>query len=284
MLPSTKKFLIKAHQYFDELGYHPNSQDISFDELQRLSINTFNHTKSLSDSKNVALMIQFLTKNFSKIYSKIRKHFDFWKEIPYEGNEMVSLVSDDEACGTYLFSNAFNSDYDEVLITSQCYGDDIAFRFFYEGGMYHFDDEDYQYVLRYSKLASEKMVLLNNKKEKLCILALSKNGDIFLENNHTDYEIVLYEAGMGVYRKKYIDSLRGKEPNADKLCAWIEWDLLEKKSQFGVARLDLFDENADEELLFIFSMSCFLLYRHYLKASNIRMLATVSMATTLGRR
>lgn len=284
MLPMTRDFLIKAHEAFDELGYRPSTPSISFDKLQESAIKTLNHTKELEDSINAARMYQFLVKNFEKVCSKVQKHYDFWKTIPYEGNELIALVSDEEAQGTYFITNSFDSDYKRVFACGHSFDDDCVIGVNYSGGKFSFDDADQEYYLRFSKMSSTKMVLLDKNGNKKCIIVLSKDCNVFLENNNTDYEIVLYESGMGIYKKSYIDSLHGGEPDLEQLYAFVEWDILEEKSEFGLARLDLYEADSDLELFMIFAMSCFLLFRSYIKGSTSSIVATSIIYSSWMRR
>lgn len=274
MLSMTRDFLIKAHEAFDELGYCPDTPSISFDKLQESAIKTLNHTKELEDSINAARMYQFLVKNFEKVCSKVQKHYDFWKTIPYRGNKLIALVSDEKAQGTYFITNSFDSDYKRVFACGHSFGDDCVIGVNYRGGKFSFDDADQEYYLRFSKMSSKKMVLLDKNEKKKCVIVLSEDCNVFLQNNNTDYEIVLYESGMGIYKKSYIDSLHGGEPDAAKLNAFIEWDILEEKSEFGLARLNLYEADSDLELFMIFAMSCFLLFRSYMKGNTSSIIAT----------
>lgn len=264
MLKSTEKFLIESHIAFDELGYHPLDHHISFKKLQNATIKTLNHTKELEDSIDVVNMFKFLSTNMDKLCSKIERHSDFWKSLPYEGNELLSLVSDEETFGTYFITNAFDSKYDKVFICGHDLDDDCLVGVSHSGGKFFIDDKDFEYYLRFSKISSTKMVLLDKRDNKLCVLVLSEDNNVFLENNKTDYEIILYEGGMGIYKKDYIDSLRGKEPEFENINAFIEWDILETDSEFGLSRLECFDDDCDVELFIYLAMSCFLLFRSYI--------------------
>ena len=110
MLPITKKFLIKVHQIFDELGYRLMSSNVNVDDFQDATIN---HSKELEDCRKVINMYRFIIKRFKKVCSKIKKHYDFWKTLPYEGNETISLISDEETDGIYIITNGFSKNYKE---------------------------------------------------------------------------------------------------------------------------------------------------------------------------
>lgn len=273
MLEMTRNFLIKAHEAFDELGYHPISSNFSLKYIKYAAVNTINHSKTLDDGINAARMYQFVVNNFDKICDKVSRHYDFWSSMKWEGNELISLCSNEEAIGTYFVTNAFDKEYKNISLMSYSFGDGIAYDCSCKHGKFILD-EDNEYILRYSKMSSTKMVLLNNNEEKLCVVVLSDNCDIFLENNKTGYEIVLYKGFIGIYEKSYIDSLHGQKADTDKLIGVIEWDILEKDNEYGLARLELYDSNADLEMFLMFAMSCFLLFRSHMQSIRTSNAAT----------
>ena len=90
--------------------------------------------------------------------------------------------------------------------------------------------EDGDYYIKYSKMVSSKMKLFNRRNECLCNIVLSEDLGIFLENNSTPYDLVVYEDFVGIYDRRYIDSLADTDIiDTDKLLADIEWDIIEKK-------------------------------------------------------
>lgn len=265
MLPMTKDLLNKAHIAFDEFGYKPSSDQISYVDLYSCMVKTLNHTKELEDAIETIKLFHFLYKNFEKICSCVTKHYDYWQSLPYEGNEMLSLVDDDEATGVYFITNAFDKDFKHVYACSHSLTDNNGVNVNYHLGKFSFEIDDPRYFLRFSKLSPSKMVLLDKSDNKLCVIVLSEDYQVFLENNKTDYEIVLYEGGMGIYKKSYIKSLGGYDPDTDNMLAFIEWDIIDEKVNLGIARLDFYGPDGDVELFLMFAMSCFLLFRSFIK-------------------
>ena len=281
----TQDYLIKVHEAFDELGFRPKNSYFTMSQVQEAAINTLNHTKELEDGINAARMFQFIVKDFDKIKKKINSNLLFWQNLSYQDNELISLVSDEEAQGTFFVTNSFDSNYKEVSICG-VYFDNEVIGVRYSFGKFTIkadSSDDVNYYLRYSKLSSTKMVLLNKNDEKLCVLVLSKDLDVFLENNKTDFDIVLYESGMGIYKKRYIESLHGKDADVEKCLAFIEWDILEKKSELGLARLEIWDEDADLEMFLYFAMATFLLFKSYISASRAASLAVINSTWAIKR-
>ena len=59
------------------------------------------------------------------------------------------------------------------------------------------------------------------------------------------------------------------------------WDLIEKDSKLGVVRLELFEDEADEEILFLMAASCLLLYRGYAEGVNTLSSARLTSAIAM---
>ena len=274
MLSRTKDFLIRAHEALNELGYELKSDDFNYDKFFEAGIYTINHSREFADTKDAAWMINWLDSNFDKLLDKVTKHHDFWDSLPYEGRELIAVVDDDEAQGVYTISNAYFQDYNSIAVSSQSF-DGEHFCLYNDYGLFSIYGDESEYFLRHSRLSSEKMVLQDKEKNKIALLVLSRNYDVFLENNKTDYDIQLYESGMAVFRKEYLKECEGS-PDIERCSAFIQWDIIEDESQFGVSRLEIYDEDIDLELVLLFAASCLLLYRSYRKAISMR---TVRMAT-----
>ena len=284
MLPITKNFIIKVHQIFDELGYHLMSSNVNIDDFQDATINTINHCKELEDCREAINMYRFIIKKFKKVCSKIKKHYDFWKTLPYEGNESISLISDEETDGIYIITNGFSKNYKEGFLFSHAIGDDDCAYITYEHGMFNINEEVIDYYLRFSKSSSAKLILLDSEKNKKCIIKYKSIYDMTLENNNTNYELVLYNDGnYGIYKKSYIDSLTGKEPDDQEMCAFIEWDILNKNGEQGLARLFLYNNEDDFQLFVLLALSFMLLFRSYKVRSRMLMMTSFMTSQNLSR-
>ena len=278
MLSRTRDFLIKAHEALNELGCELKSDRFDYDIFFDAGINTINHSKEFVHTKDAVWMFSWLNSNFEKLIDKGTKYSDFWDSIPYDGRELIAVVDDEEAIGTYFISNAYFEDFNSISISSQSFDGD-HFVLDNEYGLFSVYGKDSNYYLRHSKLSSQTMVLLDNSKNKIALLALSKDFDVFLENNNTDYEIKLYKSGMAVFKKDYLKSC--DEIDIEKCSAFIQWDIIEDSSQFGVSRLEVYDEDIDLELVILFAASCLLLYRSYRKAINMRYSSAIATSTIL---
>lgn len=139
--------------------------------------------------------------------------------------------------------------------------------------------EDGDYYLKYSKMSSAKMKLFNRRNECLCNIVLSKNCDIFLENNSTPYELITYNDFIGIYEREYIESLADTDIiDTKKMLAAIKWDMLEKNSKSGVAKLDLYSSDQDFEMFLLFATSTFLVFQKYIQSMQSQRYAMMYLA------
>ena len=280
MLPRTKTFLLKVHQILVDLGYDFNTFPLKYSDIENCAIQTINHTKNLDDAKLAIKCFSFIRKEYDKICSKVERHYDFWKTIIQRKQRLISLASDEEAEGVFFITNTFHSNYNKVSFCGHSLGENIFFDIFYKGGTFYLGDKDnYSYGLRFG-FSSEKMILFDENKNKLCDLIFD-GYNIFLTNNKTNYEIINDDYGMMIYKKSYIASHRDK-CDAGEMLAFIDWDIfseendkflkwsvnnfvtsdiVKEKNEYGVAMLvDCFDEDNDLEMFVMFAMSGFLMY------------------------
>ncbi len=274
----TKKLIEKVHNAFDELNYHENKQ-LDFHKFNHSAFDTLIHCKDLPDAINTVRMFQFCLAKWEKIEKIFDKKISLFNEYDYEGNSLISVVSDEESAGTYYITNGINGKINEIFIGSCSFDDKSVFMAdFNRGGYKVFRDGNY--YIEYSKLSSAKMKLFDKENKCMCNIVLSEGLGIFLENNITPYELVLYEDIVGIYDRKYINSLAPDETiDTNQLLADIEWDILKKNSDFGVAKLNTYAPGHDLEMFLLFATSTFLLYQRFMHKQE----ETVTLVGSMGR-
>ena len=266
MLRSTWDLLVRIHNFFDEIGYKPTAENLDGEKVLDRVIYTINHAKELDDALFVAREFFYYLKKQDKFLKKLTKYSMYWGMLKYNGREEVAVVKDKEAIGSYYITNIYGSNYKDVYISGQTFGKDLLL-FECKDGYFSFGKEC-DYYLRYAKLSSSKMVLTDKKKNNIATIVLSKDYGVFLENNKTKYELELYDWGIAFFDKKYIDTLKG-DPDLDIECkASIQWDIVDENGEYGLSRLDVYDEEADLELMLTIAASCFLVFRSYLRNSR----------------
>lgn len=112
------------------------------------------------------------------------------------------------------------------------------------------------------------MKLFDKNNIHLCNIVLSKSYDIFLDKNHTEYELVINNTNnnsfIGVFNKSYIDSLSDDDYiDFENMIADIEWDLIHKNSDRGVAKITFYQDIDDITIIIYFAASTFLLYKSF---------------------
>lgn len=243
---TTKGFIKKVHDIFDELNYHETRQ-LSFDCFKQSVVRTLTHCKDLSDAINTVRMCKFCLKRWQKIEKVFKRKLTLYNEYASEGSSLISTVTDNEALGTYFITNGINCIIKEIFVVSHSFGDNIL-TIGYRGGKFAFTQHG-NYYIKYAKMSAAKMKLFDNKGKCLCNIVLSENAGIFLENNKTPFDLILYDDYIGIYERRYLNSLSWNDIiDTNKLTADIEWDILEKKSDFGLAKLCVYATNEDFEL------------------------------------
>ncbi len=257
----TQSFIEKVHNAFDELNYH-ETKCLDSEQFCKAAAKTIAHCKELSDAVCAVSMFQFCVKKWSKIERLFERKLQVFNEIKYEGNTLISLVPTDDAIGTYYITNGVYRKAKKLFVATALFPEQI-FSSSFENGCFRFFEEG-KYYIKYSKM-SLKMKLFDNNDECLCNINLSNNFYILLENNITSYEIIVYEDCVGIYKKSYIDSLNDiDDAELDYLIADIEWDALEKNSELGVAKLNVYEPEQDVELFMLFASSILLLFHRYM--------------------
>lgn len=261
----TNNTIVKIHQAFDELDYHINDS-LSFDEFQRCAVNSLNHAYDLDDAINVVRMFQYCLKNWNTIETIFQKKLYAWNQIPFEGSSYITYGSDDDSAGVFYVTNGITKNYKNINLCSIAYGEDL-YSFENKGGKFWLEFSSY--YVKFSAMSSTKMKLFDSYDNCLCNIVLSKNAGIFLEKNKTNFEFFPDENGnISIFDKSYFDSLANDDlVDDDKMIAFLEWDILEKKSDLGVARIVFFEDFTDEEIeiLLLIASSTFLLFRRYIK-------------------
>lgn len=263
----TRGFIEKVHYIFDELNYH-ETENLNFSNFEKAATNTLTHCKDLDDAREAVKMYQFCLRKWSAIEKIFKKKLSVFNEYTYEGNSLLSLVGDEEAVGTYYITNGINSKVQEIFVASESFDEKIFALGVDNGKIRIFDDGDY--YIKYAKLSSVKMKLFNRQNDCLCTLVLSEDLGVFLKNNLTQYVLNVYDGGfVGIYDRPYIDNLLADDiVDTDKCIADIEWDILERKSKLGIAKLNIYADDQDLEMLLLFATSTFLIFQKYVKSEK----------------
>lgn len=263
----TGGFIRKVHEIFDELDYHVNEK-LSYDDFQNKAVYSLNHSATLEDAKNVIKMFQYCLKEWNKIEKIFEKHLTEWSALQWEGSSLISYLDVPEGAeGSFYITNGINKKFDDITLTGASLDNNI-YEFSKKGNKFYFDEESGDYI-KYSSMSSTKMKLFNSEDQCMCNIVLSENLGIFLENNKTNYELFEYEDSIGIYDKKYMDSLKDDDfVDFNKCLGIIDWDILDEKSDLGVTYLSFFEDNIEPNILFLIAASVFLLFKRYMDSEK----------------
>lgn len=283
----TRRFIEKIRSYFDELSIDAKN-GILLDEFKIKFIKTLNRCKELDDAKLAIIIYKYCLKKWNKIEKIFTKYLDKWHDYNFEDASNIETVNDQSASGVYLITNTL-TEPKEIFFTSKSFDDEL-YSFKYKNNVFKIEDDSYFY-LKYSKTQPGTIKLFNNKDNLLCNIILSDTYDIFLEKNNTDYELIIKNENddespfIGVFKKSYIDNLGDSEFIEFKnMIADIEWDLLDSKSDVGIARINLYQEIDDISILLYFASSTFLLYKSYNDAEKSKNLTKMIALNTIAMR
>jgi len=279
----TKGFVETILYYFDELGYRIHC-DPNQEEFEKAAEWTLIHAAELSDAILVVKMYRYCLDKWEKIEKMFCTKTDYLSSYEYEGRTNINVVSDDDACGVYFITNGINKNsLEDIFIASNSFeGDDqdnkgLFFSMSRKRNGYAIF-EDGAYYIQKAKMSSTKMKLFDTNNSCIANIVLSEDYDVFLENNHSPYEIILYEDFIGIYRKDYLQQLNSqRDADVNQLIASIEWDLLDKNEKAGVAKVSLY-EDEDIEMILLFAASTFLLFKQYLNSENRKTIFSFFMA------
>lgn len=103
----------------------------------------------------------------------------------------------------------------------------------------------------------------------------------YIKKNSTPYSTIMFDDFIGIFDRNYIDSLDDNDMvDTDKLLADIEWDILHKSSNCGVAKLNVYVPNQDLEMFLLFASSTFLIFQKFMQAQQAAAATFMYMAST----
>ena len=279
----TKGFMKDVLYCFDELGYQIYSNPKQ-EDFEKKAEWTIVHTAELCDAIHAVKLYRYCLDKWEKIEKMFLSKAELISDFEYEGRTNINIVSDEDACGTYFITNGINKNsLKDIFVASISFEDseednhDLCFNMAHKKSGYAIF-EDGSYYIQKAKMSSTKMKLFNSNNQCISNIVLSEDYDVFLENNSSPYEIILYEDFIGIYRKDYLQQLNSRrDADTTQLVASIEWDLLDKNEKAGVAKVELYQDE-DIEIILLFAASTFLLFNQYLKSEKRKTLLSFMMA------
>lgn len=219
-----------------------------------------------------------------KIEKLLTNKRDLFNAIEVGGEKDIKQVSKEEAEGTYYLTNGISKSNKEYALFTESFEDSGGF-IYNQRGKISIYDEDSKYYLNINTASSKKVKILDKNNELVCIVALDKHDNYVLLKNNTPYTLLNYPDGsIRIYSKDYIDSLDGNEPiKADYMLADIEWALCDKNARAGFAKVCLYEKadfESDFEIIALFALSTFILFKKEHDAAVRTMMASAALANS----
>lgn len=258
----TKKFIYKVHYAFDELNYRVKDK-IDFNEFADAAIKTINYSKDLTSAKNGIKLFRFCIDKWKKIEKIFAKKLEIYNSLDYEGSTNVLQVSEKEAKGQYLIYNGIEKKQNIIYISSESL-DNTLFVLNRKKKIFRISG-DGDYYMKFASTSYNNMKIFDNSKNLICGVYMTDECQIEFNNNTTIFILVPFDGFVGIFNRNYVNSLKSKNDiDLDKMIADIEWDLLDEKSHYGAALLNIYEEPYDLELFILLSASTFLLFNNYM--------------------
>ncbi len=298
MLPSTKRLLNDANTVFQMLGYKYSFGDDELSSFLKTGFDVLNHIDNFENATKAIRYIQFALDNYSKIEKAIRRHPDYWDEAQRSKRyKKFPRQSDDDVAGIFYITNAINNGVylSGAALKADVCGIEGSIRMDWKGGFcFHAGEDDApEYYLRFSRLDSTKMWLLDKNKDKIGKISFGDDLEMIIEKNKTDYcvQTDIDKLVVGVYKKDKVGLLKGEDDDLDNASAMIIWDAVyeDEKDLSSLAQLFVTDDEDDAELFVMIATSCILLFQANMrklmtKTNRSKVLSFLTFAAIASRR
>lgn len=267
-------FAIKAVMNLRILGFKPG-KSMSIEELEKVAGNTIARAENLEEATLAIDSANWCFRKWGKINKAAAK---FPEAFSFKDNRgRIKLIKVEDAVGDYWLTNGLQAKTKGINLIWYDKENPIMGVGYKRRAFHMFTDGEYS--LKFSFWTYKTMKLFG-KSCKVCDIVLDKDMRMILKNNLTKYHI--YDDGKNVpviYEKSYIASLSEREkPKIENAIATIESDILDtKRDHLGLARLSVYKEEVDLEVLLFFAMSSFLLYGNRFKQYRLGLMTSISI-------
>lgn len=261
MLTSSKKTLLRKFKYFISLF------DFEDKKYQDNIYNTILMGDEFEDQLKIAQLLLVCCAFSDKIEKLINKYPEFYNNInnSYYPDE-ISLS--EEPNETIFITNLFEGNTKDYILLQKDVG---CTKFIRKHNSYFDDETDPDWCLRPSKVSSKEAVL-EYRGETKAVLGLDKNLAVIIKKSYgSSLEIVPYNSCSFIYKKDYLDSLNGADPDIDNCVAVFIWDGIDEDANYGLANLTFTSEDlTDEEgtMCIMIALAAHILFRYKIDAMN----------------
>ena len=279
-----KEFLDKVHNSFNLLNYRVKLEDFDYEKFTKTANNTICHTEDLADGITAIKAFGFVDTNLQKIFNVAAKKYEYWNTLKFNRANSLKLVDDNEAQGSFYFTNAVTTKYKEVYVFSYNFNGEY-YKFTHDNGRFYVTDESTPYFLRYSKTVSSKMVLEDKNYKKILVVGLSDNLELSFTENKTNYECIDFKnQAIGIFKKSDVIGKNADTVDMSKCIAIIDWDIVENGDLRGASRFEIYNDPLNEDdydLLFLIASSTFLIYQNMISTQRMAMTGVAVNSTLI---
>ena len=261
MLTSSKKTLLRKFKYLTSLF------DFDDEKYQDNIYNTILMGDEFEDQLKIAQLLLVCCAFSDEIEKLIYKYPEFYNNInnSYYPDE-ISLS--EEPNETIFITNLLGDSTKEYILLQK----DVGCTKFTRKHNSYFDDEtNPDWCLRPSKVSS-KEVVLEYRGETKAVLGLDNNLAVIIKKSYgSSLGIVPYKSCSFIFKKDYLDSLNGADPDFDNCVAVFIWDGIDEDANYGLANLTFTsDDLTDEEgtMCIMIALAAHILFRYKIDAMN----------------
>ena len=240
--------------------------------------------KEFSDQRDILACIYHGFMYEKKITKLLNKYADFYNEVEVDETDFGIELNKEKGPGVFFTNMADKKLRDVVVFGSSFEGGALVKR---NKDKYIEEVNDkIVYTLRPSKWSSSNLVIERNK-EKIMVLALNKTRSLKVKgDNHSDVVLDGNNQITFVYRKSYIESLKGKEPNPEKCLAFFQWDIVDEKDLPFISSLNFYDIDFDKDeelfsLIFLLAMAPGFIYKNQIVSSLLMGVAVTGIGARM---
>ncbi|MCL2234628.1 MAG: hypothetical protein FWC02_03010 [Firmicutes bacterium] len=264
----TKGKVEKLHIALDEIGYR-KKENLVFSEFLNETKKTLTRCSGTDGMAEIFEWFNLLSNNWDLLMELSQgrhKYSSYFKEIEFGGNEILELLSEENAEGTTVVTNALSKNPLEVSV----FDSENSYIAQKVDGVFRFvDDDDWEFYLKASILKSFKFSFYKRSGEKMFQMTCNEDLDIYLTNNTTTLDIKVAEDEDTLIIVDY------SRPEDDQQLAYVYADIVGKGKKYGACQIDALTEMDGSlwELCLLMAMCTFFIYNKRLKSDENNNLA-----------
>lgn len=227
MLTKSKRELLRKYKYFISLC------DFDDPKIKENILNVILLGEEFNDCQEIAALLLECSVNIKKIEKLIEKYPEFYNQI--NNSLFPNQVSlGEELNPTIFITNMCDGKENDFIMLHRDTG---ASSFSRKQNKYYDDVDNPKWCLRPSKVKSDEAVLEYEGQTKI-VLSLNKKFAVTAKStNYTNLVFYPFESATFIFRKEYMDSLNGSEPDIEQCVAYFVWDCLLEDSVVCLASL-----------------------------------------------